>query len=130
MPKKFYSVQFTEYEDAYKHRNDDGIYRCKLYIFSTKTKANEFINSELRERIFGLINECNLTIENEYLDYVSEIDEQTVIKPEYENYHEILEKFHNNIAMEISFLTFLTGIMTKLILNKRVAVIVLYRNAE
>jgi hypothetical protein len=119
MPRKLYSVQFTEYGDDYKHRYDNGVYPCKLHIFSCKTKANKFINSELCERIFDLINQCDLAIENEYLDYVTEVDEQTVIKPEYENNREILEKFYINIVKVLSFLTFLTGNIMSLMLNKR-----------
>ena len=91
MSRKIYSVQFTTYEDDYKHRYDNGVYPEKPCLFSTKKKANEFINRELCERIFEGINDNEEEIDEDLKEYLNDKQE---LKKEYRNNRQVLNKFY------------------------------------
>lgn len=81
-------VQFTDYEDDYKHRYDDGVYPETPVLFATEKEAQQNVCEQLCKRMLSEIFELkhNDFIKNEkvlgkYFDY-TKWDKENEIWPE------------------------------------------------
>lgn len=79
--KTVYFVRFTQYDDCYKTCES---YHREPKIFSTKKKAEKYINQELTNYIFQYINDYCLELSEKNAKYVlKDSNDKTLLNPEY-----------------------------------------------
>lgn len=95
-----YTVIFTEYEDDYKHRYDNGIYPSKPKLFSCKDSAEKYICEELFNRLKEHLHDIMPDIEDIH-DNINEyfiVEEDGIeIDNKYRNDYKILKKIYNKL---------------------------------
>jgi hypothetical protein len=95
-----YSVTFTNYEDDYKHRYDNGVYPSKPKIFKCKESAEKYICEELFNRLIERLHDTSPEIED-INDTINEYfiinDEMVEIDRKYKNDYVILIKIYNKL---------------------------------